>query len=84
MIRNAFRASPADHPGPSMADPRTIGKWVGGVTREVSEVHSREHIEMSAGNESGEQADPAASGDHGFPRRIKCMLESQDYKDTGT
>jgi hypothetical protein len=30
MIRNGFRASPADHPWPSMADPRTIGKRVGG------------------------------------------------------
>jgi hypothetical protein len=30
MIRNGFRASPADYPGPLMADPRTIGKWVGG------------------------------------------------------
>ena len=30
MIRNGFRVSPADHPGPSMADPRTIGKWEGG------------------------------------------------------
>ena len=25
MIRNGFRVSPADHPWPSMADPRTIG-----------------------------------------------------------
>jgi hypothetical protein len=33
MIRNGFRASPADHPVPSMADPRTVGKWVGGETR---------------------------------------------------
>ena len=32
MIRNGFRASPADYPGPLMADPQTIGKWVGGVT----------------------------------------------------
>jgi len=31
MIRNGFGASPADHPWPSMADPRTIGKWVGGA-----------------------------------------------------
>jgi hypothetical protein len=29
MIRNGFRVSPADYPGPSMGDPRTIGKWVG-------------------------------------------------------
>ena len=29
MIRNGFRVSRADHPGPLMADPRTIGKWVG-------------------------------------------------------
>jgi hypothetical protein len=25
MVLHGFRASPADHPGPSMADPRTIG-----------------------------------------------------------
>jgi hypothetical protein len=30
MIRNGFRASPADYPWPSMVDLRTIGKWVGG------------------------------------------------------
>jgi len=30
MIRNGFGVSPADHPWASMADPRTIGKWVGG------------------------------------------------------
>ena len=28
MIRNGFRASPADHPWPSMVDPRTIGPRV--------------------------------------------------------
>ena len=33
MNRNGFRVSPADYPGPSMADPRTIGKWVGGEAR---------------------------------------------------
>ena len=33
MICNAFRVSPADHPWPLMADPRTIGKWVGGGPR---------------------------------------------------
>ena len=33
MIRNGLRVSPADHPWPLMADPRTIGKWVGGETR---------------------------------------------------
>ena len=32
MIRNGFLASPADYPWPLMADPRTIGKWVGGAT----------------------------------------------------
>ena len=32
MIRNGFRVSPADRPASSMADPRTIGKWVGGST----------------------------------------------------
>jgi hypothetical protein len=31
MIRNGFRVSPADHPWPSMADVRTIGKWMGGA-----------------------------------------------------
>jgi len=31
MIRNGFWASAADRPWPSMADPRTIGKWVGAV-----------------------------------------------------
>ena len=29
MICMRFRVSPADYPCPSMADPRTIGKWVG-------------------------------------------------------
>jgi hypothetical protein len=33
MICNGFRASPADPPWPSMADPRTNGKWVGAATR---------------------------------------------------
>ena len=36
MIRNGFRASPADYRGdfgPKWADPRTIGKWVGGGLR---------------------------------------------------
>jgi hypothetical protein len=28
---NGFRVSPADHPGPLMADPRTIGNWVGAL-----------------------------------------------------
>jgi len=31
MIRNGFRASPADCRRPLMADPRTIGKWVDGA-----------------------------------------------------
>ena len=29
MIRNGFRVSPADHPWPSVADPRTIWNRVG-------------------------------------------------------
>jgi len=41
MIRNGFRASPADYPGPSMVDPRTIGKWVGGYKQDVSLVGAR-------------------------------------------
>ena len=31
LIRNGVLPSPADHPWPSIADPRTIGKWVGGA-----------------------------------------------------
>jgi len=33
MNCNGFRASPADHPGPLMGDPRTIGKRVDGHPR---------------------------------------------------
>jgi hypothetical protein len=39
MIRNGFRVLPADHPWPSMADPRTIGKWVGRGPRTVPGRH---------------------------------------------
>jgi hypothetical protein len=37
LICNGFRTLPADYPGPSMADPRTIGNWVGGSTSGVGE-----------------------------------------------
>jgi hypothetical protein len=33
MIHNRFRASPADHPWPSMADPRTVENCVNGPMR---------------------------------------------------
>jgi hypothetical protein len=70
MIRNGFRVSPADYPWPSMADPRTIGKWVAGATaRDVGTRGSGDLGTWKAGDLRG---DVTGAGRECTPLRRSC------------
>ena len=67
---------PADHPGPSMADPRTIGNWVDGdpaVRRRGWRSGNLIHLPVTAGPQT-----PSLVDDLQWPALIQCAKRATD------